>query len=188
MELDPLGTEVETAPCLLEWAVREVEPHVGHEPSLRAFRVGERAIVRNGEGRLAVVLVHTEDVRAGEAEAVEQPQQLVVFAGHPVDVVPEMRVRVVQERVLGQLGAQGFAIPVDDRPSALERGHRLSLRACFGAAERRPDARRRHQAAGAAAAPSQRRRRSRWRPERRRPEPHRFLWPRRGRPERAPPR
>ena len=37
---------------------------------------------------LAVVLVHAEDVRAQEAEAVEQPGQLVVVADHPVDVVP----------------------------------------------------------------------------------------------------
>ncbi len=80
--------------------------------SVRSFGTRER--------RLAVVLVHAEDVRAREAEAVEQPGQLVVVADHPVDVVPEMRVRVVEERALGELGAERLAIRVDDRPSALE--------------------------------------------------------------------
>ena len=57
MQLDPAGAEVETADCLLDRALVEVEPHE-REDSVRVVgRVGERAVVRCAERRHAVGLV-----------------------------------------------------------------------------------------------------------------------------------
>ena len=71
MQLDPACADVESALRLLEGSLAEVEADERHEAALRALGVGEDAVVRDAEGRLAVVLVHAEDEGAREAVAVE---------------------------------------------------------------------------------------------------------------------
>ena len=83
----------------------------------------ERATVRHGKGRLAVVLVHAEHERALKVVAVEHPDELVVQAVHAVDVVPEVRVGVEEVRLLGELRLQLRDVSVDDFLGALDRRH-----------------------------------------------------------------
>ena len=60
MELDPAGAEIEAAHRLLDRLLAQVEPDEGDEPSVRALRELERAVVRRAESRMPVRLVHAE--------------------------------------------------------------------------------------------------------------------------------
>ncbi len=64
MELDPLRAQIESAVRLLERTLRQVEPDIGDEAAGGPLGMRERAVVRHGEARLAIVLVHAEDVGA----------------------------------------------------------------------------------------------------------------------------
>ena len=67
MELDPARAEVEAAPGLLDRALCEVEAHERDDPVGVLGRVGERAVVRGRECRLAVGLVEAERERAARS-------------------------------------------------------------------------------------------------------------------------
>ena len=70
---------------------------------VRALRERERAVVRRAERRLPVGLVEAEHERPGDAVLVHAGEELVEAALHPVDVVPEVDVRVEDVGALGQL-------------------------------------------------------------------------------------
>src|SRR2546422_211436 len=75
-----------------------------------------------------VRLVEAEDVGPRDPVAVHELLELVVAADHPVDVVPEMRVRVEDRRTRGQLVPQLGFEPVEKLLRALERlGHPRNL-------------------------------------------------------------
>ena len=126
VELDSSRPEVEAALRLVERIRGQIEADERNEPSARALRVRQRAVVRHAERGLAVVLVHAEDERVREAVLVEDRRELVVIADHPVDVIPEMGVRVEEPRVLGELASEHVVPGVDDRPGPLGRGHERS--------------------------------------------------------------
>src|SRR5450830_19466 len=94
MELDPACPQVEAALRLLERRFVEIEAHEGDQPALRSLGVGKRAIVRLAKGRVPIWLVEREDEAALDSVTLAHCHQLVVCAGHTVDVGPEMNVRV----------------------------------------------------------------------------------------------
>ena len=106
VQLDAARAAVEAAPRLLDRPLGEVEPHERDQPPLRPTGRLERAVVRGAEARVAVGLVHAEDVRPGHAVGVHDPEQLVEAALHAVDVVAEVRVHVEDLCALGKLLAQ----------------------------------------------------------------------------------
>ena len=106
VELDPAGAEVEAASRLLERLLGQVEPDERDEAPVRPLRERERAVVRGAEGRVAVGLIQAEHVRAGHAVALHPGHQLVEAARHPVDVVAEVDVRVVDVGAVGKLAAK----------------------------------------------------------------------------------
>ena len=105
----------------------QVETDEGDEPAAGAFGVRERAVVRDRERRLAIVLVHAEDERGLESVSVEHSRELLVAPARPVDVVTEVGMDVDEPRVLGKLDPE-VGVPLrDERLCALERRHRSSF-------------------------------------------------------------
>ena len=126
MELDPSGTEIETPPCLLDGSSGQVETDEGDEPAAGAFGVRERAVVRDRERRLAIVLVHAEDERGLESVSVEYSRELLVAPARPVDVVTEVGMDVDEPRVLGSSTPRSASHSATSA-CALERRHRSSF-------------------------------------------------------------
>ena len=120
MELDPARAEVEAALGLLDRALRQVEPDERDQPSLRALRVLERAVVRRSERRVAVRLVHAEHEAARDAGRVVDALELLVDADLAVDVVAEVDVRVEDLGVRGQQVAKLVFVPRQQRLRPLE--------------------------------------------------------------------
>ena len=86
--------------------------------SVRSFPAGSR---------MPVGLVEAEHVRARHAIAVHPADELVVDADHPVDVVPEMRVRVEDVELGRQAGAYALVPLRRDLPCPFERIHAPNL-------------------------------------------------------------
>src|SRR5262249_32152457 len=119
---------VEAARGLLDRRLREVEPDERDQPAPRALRERERAVVRRTEARMAVGLVHAEHERARDPVAVHEALELLVAAGHAVEVVAEMEVRVEDLGAFGQLAAELLVPAFDELLRALERVlHRSSV-------------------------------------------------------------
>ena len=94
VELDPARAGVEAAPRLLDRRLVQVEPHERDQPAVRPLGMGERAVVRGAEGRMAIRLVQAEHERPRDPVRAHQVEQLAVVADHAVDVVPEVKVGV----------------------------------------------------------------------------------------------
>ena len=98
VELDPARAGVEAADGLLERRLVQVEADERDQAAVRAGGEGERPVVRGAERRMAVGLVEAEHERARDAVRGHGRLELVVVADHPVDVVPEVEVRVEDVR------------------------------------------------------------------------------------------
>jgi hypothetical protein len=120
VELDPPCAEVEAALRLLDRALGQVESDERDHPSARALGVGERPVIRGAERRVPVDLVHAEHEAARNSVAIEDPLEVLVDPGHPVDVVAEVDVRVEDLHVLRQLAPQLLVVAGDQRLRLLE--------------------------------------------------------------------
>ena len=89
--------------------------------------VGERAVVRGGERRLAVGLVEAEREGALDPDPIEDGEQLVGPAAHAVDVVTEVRVGVEEDGAGGNLREHALRDVVQDPLGSLEWLHRHEL-------------------------------------------------------------
>ena len=127
MQLDPARAEVEAPDRLLEGRLVQIEADERHELVGRGGRVRERPVVRGAERRMPVGLVEAEDVRARDPVRALDGKQLVGVAGHPVDVLAEMDVRVEDGRSRRQLGAREVGVLHQQAVRALDRVHALSL-------------------------------------------------------------
>ena len=115
VELDPAGAEVEAALRLLDRLLVEGEPDEGDHAAARALRERERTVVAGPEAGMPVGLVQAEHEAARDAVPVHALFELLVAAGHAVDVVAEVRVRVED---LGAGGKLGVAAPPRTRRRA----------------------------------------------------------------------
>ena len=106
MQLDPARAAVEAAFRLADRVLRQVEPDEGDQPSLGAFREGQRAVVAGAEARMAIGLVEAEHEAARDPVLVHAADQVVVDPDHAVDVVPEVGVSVEDLGAVRQLAAQ----------------------------------------------------------------------------------
>jgi hypothetical protein len=113
VELDAAGAEVDAACRLLDGAFVEIEPHERQELGRRRGGVRECPVVCRRERRPAVGLVQTEDERAVDAVRALDREQLVPVAGHPVDVLAEMRVGVEDAGVARQLGSRESGVVLE---------------------------------------------------------------------------
>jgi hypothetical protein len=94
MELDPARPGIETPTGLFDRLLAKVEPNERDQAALRAPRVLEAPVVRGAERRVPVRLVQAEHETALDAVAVRDALEIPVDADHPVDVVPQVHVRV----------------------------------------------------------------------------------------------
>ena len=102
VELDAARAEVEAARRLLDRALGQVEAHERDEAPFRALRECERPVVRGAECGVAVGLVEAEHEAPLDPVALVQAGELLEGADHPVDVVPEVDVRVEDRLIRGQ--------------------------------------------------------------------------------------
>ena len=100
MQLDPAGAGVDAAVRLGDRILVQVEADERDQPAVRLLRVGERAVVRRAEARVAVGLVEAEHESAADAVVVHHPEQFVRPPAHAVDVVAEVYVGVEDLDVL----------------------------------------------------------------------------------------
>jgi hypothetical protein len=94
VELDPPRARVERSGRLLDRLFAEIEPHKRDQAATRAFGERERTVVRGSEGRVPVGLVHAEDERPRDAEALLNLLEVLVEAAEAVDVVAQVYVCV----------------------------------------------------------------------------------------------
>ena len=106
MQLDSARAAVEAPSRLADRIFGEVEPYEWHQLSAASLGVGERPVVSGPEARVAVGLVEAEDEAARDPVLRHPALEVVVDAHHPVDVRPEMHVRVEDVRAVRQLAAQ----------------------------------------------------------------------------------
>ena len=120
MELDPTGAGVEAALRLLDRRLVQVESHERHEPAAGLRGPRERAVVRRAERRVTVGLVEAEHEGARDAVLGHQVLELVVVADHPVDVAPEVQVRVEDLGAVGQQAPDLLVVAPDQLQRAFE--------------------------------------------------------------------
>ena len=106
MQLDASRAEVEAALRFADRVLGQVEPNERNQPPLRSRREVERAFVAGAETRVAVGLVEAEHEAARDPVLVHAADQVVVDAGHAVDVVPEVGVSVEDLSAVRQLAAE----------------------------------------------------------------------------------
>ena len=123
-------------------------------PSERSC-VLERAVVRRAKRRMPVRLVHAEHERPGHAVALHAALELFVDPAHPVDVVPQMDVRVEDLGAVGEQASELLVVARDQLLGPLEllapRTLSLGSPVRILRSARRPDLRRHRDAARDAA-------------------------------------
>src|SRR5262249_48670366 len=100
--------------------LRQVEPDERDQPPLGALRVLERAVVGRAKRGMTVRLVHAEHEAPRDAGHVVETLQLLVDADLPVDVVPEMDVRIEDLRIGGDQVAKLVLVARQQRLGPLE--------------------------------------------------------------------
>ena len=115
VQLDPASAEVEATGRLLDRIFPEVEPDERDQSPAGAPRLLERPVVGRSEGRVPVGLVHAEHEGARDAVALVDRLELLVDAGHAVDVVAKVNVGIEDLRVRRQLAGELLVVPGDQR-------------------------------------------------------------------------
>ena len=115
MELDAAGAEIETARRLVDRILGEVEPDERDQPTGGAFGERQRPVVAGTEARMAVRLVQAENEAARDPVLVHAALELLVVAGHSVDVRTEVGVGIEDLGPFGQLAAK-LVVPLRHQP------------------------------------------------------------------------
>src|SRR6266542_2112639 len=89
----------------------------------RGWSLIPRAVVRRAEGRVAIWLVEAEHEGTFDPEVVHDPKELGETAGHAVDVVAEMDVRVEDANAVRKLGLQLVAPALEQLLRLLQGRH-----------------------------------------------------------------
>ena len=137
VELDAARAEVDAAARLLDRCLVEVEADVRDELVGRRGRVGERAVVRGAERRVAIRLVEAEDERAHDPVRALDGEQLVAVADHAVDVLAEVGVRVDHRGVGRELRERERGVALEQLVRPVDRVHAVSLGTAPGHGHRR---------------------------------------------------
>ena len=99
--------------------------------------MGERAVVRGAERRVAIRLVEAEDEGAHDPVGALDREELVAVADHAVDVLAEVGVRVDHRRVGRELRERERGVALEQLVRPVDGVHAVSVGTAPGARARR---------------------------------------------------